>query len=137
MKRRLRPAGCWLFLCGSIALAQQAGPLAIASISVCSATATGGQGSCPSGSFDTHQIVLGPGGGSINNSNLGVNPVPDEHSTIYAPGTLGSNQDYIFFLASPEGGHAAIGVAVLSGGSGPDKNGQWTLDFPRVDGYGS
>ncbi|HLG96031.1 MAG TPA: IPT/TIG domain-containing protein [Bryobacteraceae bacterium] len=112
-------------------------PAAIASISVCNPNGTGGQGSCPAGSFDTHQSVLGPGGGSVNASALGVAPAPDEHSTVFAPGTLGGNHDYLFFLASPEGGHAAIGVAVLSGGAGPDKNGQWTLDFPRADGYGS
>jgi len=28
-------------------------------------------------------------------------------------------------------------VAVLSGGTGPDKTGKWTLDFPRTEGYGS
>jgi uncharacterized protein (TIGR03437 family) len=122
--------------CGA-AFAQTASPPAIASISVCSPTGGGGQGSCPAGSFDTQQLVLGPGGSSVNDSGLGVGPAPDEHSSVFAPGTLGTNQDYLFFLASPEGGHAAIGVAVLSGGAGPDKNGRWTLDFPRTDGYGS
>ena len=112
-------------------------PYSITSISVCSASGASGAGSCPAGSFDTHQIVLGPNGSSVNSSGLGVGPVPDEHSSVFAPGTLGTNQDYLFFLASPEGGHGEIGVAVLSGGSGPDKNGQWTLDFPRADGYGS
>jgi uncharacterized protein (TIGR03437 family) len=112
-------------------------PPAIASISICSPTGAGGQGSCPAGSSDTHQIVLGPGGVSVNKSTLTVDPTPDEHSTVFAPGTLATNQDYLFFLASTEGGHTGIGVAVLSGGSGPDKNGQWTLDFPRADGYGS
>jgi hypothetical protein len=62
---------------------------------------------------------------------------PDEHSSVFAPGTLGTNQEYLFFLASPEEGHAAIGLAVLSGGSGPNNSGQWTLDLPRTDGYGS
>ena len=69
---------------------------------------------------------LGPGGSSINKSGLGVEPAPDEHTTVFAPGTLGSNQDYLFFLASTEGGNPGIGVAVLSGGSGPDRNGRWT-----------
>jgi len=86
--------------------------------------------------FDTHQLVLGPKGGSVNASGLGVGPVPDEHSSVFAPGTLGANHDYLFFLATGEGGHAHIGVSVLSGGSGPDQNGQWTLRFPRADGYG-
>jgi uncharacterized protein (TIGR03437 family) len=118
-------------------VAQGTHPIVITSISACSPTGTGGAGSCPTGSSDTHQLVLGPGGSSINSSNLGVGAAPDEHSTIFAPGTLGSNQDYLFFLASPEQGHASIGVAVLSGGSGPDSSGHWTLDLPRADEYGS
>jgi len=81
--------------------------------------------------------VFGPGGVSVNKSSLNVAPVPDEHSTVFAPGTLGNNKEYLFFLATSEAGHAGIGVAVLSGGSGPDANGRWTLDFPRTDGYGS
>jgi uncharacterized protein (TIGR03437 family) len=111
-------------------------PLAIASISVCGPTGTGGSGTCPSGSFDTHQIVLGPDGtGSVNGSSLGVGPAPDEHSTVFPPGALGTNPDYLFFLASTEK-NPGIGVAVLSGGSGPDKTGRWTLDYPKLDGYG-
>jgi hypothetical protein len=66
-----------------------------------------------------------------------VDPVPDEHSSIFAPGTLGTNQEYLFFGASPERGHADIGMAVLSGGTGPNKNGQWALDLSRLDSYGS
>src|SRR5581483_10281286 len=126
------------FLFGALAAcAQTQRPAGIVSISVCSPTGTGGPGSCPSGSFDTHQAVFGPGGVSVNKSSLNVAPVPDEHSTVFAPGTLGNNKDYLFFLATSEAGHAGIGVAVLSGGSGPDANGRWTLDFPRTDGYGS
>ena len=133
----IRALACGMAVGGLAALAQSPHPPAIAAISVCSPTGAGGQGSCPSGTFDTHQIVLGPGGGSVNKSPLGVGAAPDEHSTVFAPGTLGTNQDYLFFLASSETGHAAIGMAVLSGGSGPGKSGQWTLDFPRADGYGS
>ena len=109
----------------------------ITSISVCSPTGNGGAGSCPSGTFDTHQLVLNTSGVSINNSSFGFGAAPDEHSTVFAPGTLGSNQDYLFFLASAETGHASIGVGVLSGGSGPNSSGQWVLDLPRADGYGS
>jgi uncharacterized protein (TIGR03437 family) len=119
----------------SLAFAQK--PPAIASISVCSATGAAGQGSCPSGTLDTHQLVLGPAGSPVNTSSLQAVPVPDEHTTVFGPGTLGTNQDYLFFLATSVQGHAAIGMTVLSGGSGPDKNGQWSLDFPRTDGYGS
>ena len=114
-------------------------PPPIVSITACSPDSLGGvlqQGSCDPGTFDTHQIVLGPGGVAVNASGLGVGPVPDEHSSVFAPGTLGANQDYLFFVASGVGGHAHIGVSVLSGGSGPDQNGQWTLRFPRADGYG-
>lgn len=129
----------WVILCLILcsARAQTPHPSVITSISVCSPTGNGGAGSCPSGSFDTHQIVLGPGGTSVNSSSLGVGAAPDEHSTIFAPGTLAANQDYLFFLASAEGGNPGIGVAVLSGGSGPNNNGQWVLDFPKTDGYGS
>lgn len=112
-------------------------PPAIVSISVCSPTGAGGQGSCPNGTFDTHQLVLGPGGSPVNKSGLGVEPAPDEHSSVFAPGTLGTNHEYLFFLSSTVGHNPGIGVAVLSGGSGPDKNGQWTLDYPRTDGYAS
>jgi len=72
----------------------------------------------------------------VNAGSLGAKPAPDEHSTIFAPRKLGDNQDYLFFLASTEGGNPGIGVAVLSGGSGPNQNGQWSLDFPYADGYG-
>jgi hypothetical protein len=117
------------------------GPPQIVSISVCNHDSLNGirsQGSCAAGTYDTDQHVLGPGGVDINDSALGagIGPVPDEHSTVYSPGTLGSNQDYLFFLATGLGGNAHIGVSVLSGGPGPDENGTWTLGFPVNDGYG-
>lgn len=118
-------------------------PPPIVSISVCSPNNPGNlqQGSCTQPeTFDTHQIVLGPGGQSVNASPAlggGIGVVPDEHSSVYAPGTLGANQDYLFFLATGVGGNAHIGVSVLSGGAGPDPNGQWTLKLPKADGYGS
>jgi len=119
-------------------LLEAQGPRAsvIQSISVCSPAGGAGAGSCPSGNFDTQQVVLGPNGNSINQMN-GFGIVPDEHSSVFAPGTLGTNQDYVFFLASGAPGHADIGVTVLSGGSGPGKNGQWTLAIPSADGYGN
>ncbi len=128
-----------LLLCTTAAASAQTTvhPPPIASISICSPTGTGGQGSCPSGTSDSLQQVLGPNGGSINLSTLGVGPVPDEHSSVFAPGTLGTNSEYLFFLASPLGNNPGIGVSVLSGGSGPNKNGQWTLNLPVADGYGS
>ena len=108
----------------------------IQSISVCSLAGVGGAGSCPSGSFDTQQLVIGSNGSLINNS-AGLGPVPDEHSSVFAPGMLGTNQDYVFFLATGTAGHGEIGVTALSGGSGPGKGGQWTLSTPAADGYGN
>lgn len=105
-------------------------PPPIVSISICSSDSLSGtlaQGSCAPGTFDTHQIVLGPGNKSVNSSGLGAGAVPDEHSTVFGPNTLGGNSDYIFFLATGSGGDPNIGVSVLSGGSGP-QNGQWTLN---------
>ncbi len=63
----------------------QAHPPSIASITVCGPTGTGGAGSCPESTFDTHQIVLGPDGNSVNRS-VGI-AIPDEHSSVFAPGT--------------------------------------------------
>jgi hypothetical protein len=116
--------------------AQTPRPPVIQSISVCSPTGGAGKGSCPSGTFDTQQLVLGTDGNSINRT-TGFGPAPDEHSSVFAPGMLGTNQDYLFFLATGTVGNAGIGVTVLSGGTGPGKNGQWVLDIPRADGYGN
>ena len=80
--------------------------------------------------------MLGTNGSSINRTG-GFDPLPDEHSSVFAPGTLGTNQDYLFFLATGAGGYPGIGITVLSGGAGPGKNGQWVLDTPKADGYGS
>jgi hypothetical protein len=109
----------------------------ITSISVCSPPGSGGQGSCPSGAADTHQIVLAPDGSgkAINAYNAGA--AADEHSSVFPPGTLGTNNDYLFFIASGANGNPGIGTVVLSGGAGPNQNGQWTFDIPEVDGYGS
>ena len=53
--------------------------LAIQSIAICSATGGAGKGSCPGGSFDTQQLVLGTDGNSINRT-PGFGPIPDQHS---------------------------------------------------------
>ncbi len=123
-------------LSAALSQAQQNAPQVIQSITVCSPSGGGGRGSCPSGSLDTQQLVLNSSGSSINSSN-GFGPVPDEHSSVFAPGILNKNQDYLFFLSTGSPGHADIGVTVLSGGAGPGKNGQWTLTIPTTDGYGS
>jgi uncharacterized protein (TIGR03437 family) len=75
--------------------------------------------------------------GSAINRTTGFAPVPDEHSSVFAPGILGANQDYLFFLATGSPGNVGIGVTVLSAGPGPDSDGQWTLNIPTADGYGS
>lgn len=117
-------------------------PPPIVSISVCSPDSHDGmlqQGSCDPGTFDTHQPVLDPNGVSVNSSTVlgaGIGAAPDEHSSIFTPGTLGTNQDYLFFLANGLGGNAHIGVSVLSGGAGPDQFGRWTLNFSTT-GYSS
>src|ERR1022692_65603 len=78
-------------------IAQGIRPPAIQSISTCSPAGSAGTASCSSGSFDTQQLVLGGSGSSIDRT-TGFGAVPDEHSSVFAPGTLGTNQDYLFFL---------------------------------------
>jgi hypothetical protein len=114
-------------------------PPPIVSISVCNAAGTGGPGSCPTGSFDTNNIVLAPdGSGNVVNSYDSMVGISDEHQSIFSPGTLQANSDYLFFVATRvKGGAPSTGVTVLSGGSGPNANGQWTMDFAKTDGYGS
>jgi hypothetical protein len=110
----------------------------IVSISICSPNGTGGAGSCPTGTFDSQQIVLAPdGSGNAINSFNHLAAMTDEHSSVFAPGMLGNNKDYLFFVASGSEQNHSMGVMVLSGGSGPDGYGQWTFDYPRTDGYGS
>ena len=135
MRRFTNPLAVVLLLTGWMAHAQAPHPAPVVSISVCSANGGSGPGSCPSGSFDTHQIVLGPDGNAINSD--GVGATSDEHSSVFSPGALGSNSDYLFFVASGTSLNPDIGMTVLSGGAGPGKNGQWTLDFARADNYGS
>ena len=109
-------------------------PPTIVSISICSPTGTSGQGSCPSGTFDTRQVVLGPGGAPLNQHDVGG--VTDEHASVLPPGSLQGIKDYLFFVAAGTDVHPHnIGVVALSGGSGPDSKNRWTLDF--APGYGS
>ena len=117
-------------MCTGSAFAQSTHPPAITSITVCSATGTGGAGSCPAGSFDTYQIVLAPdGSGNAINSYGGLRGTSDEHRSVFSPGTLQNNTDYLFFVATSAKLTADTGVVVLSSGSGPGKNGQWTLEI--------
>ena len=124
-----------MWLC-SPALAQTPRPV-ITSISVCSSGSAGTAGSCPSGTFDTHKIVLAPDGSGNAFNTFAAAGSSDEHSSVFSPGMLGANADYLFVVASSTAGNPGIGAVVLSGGSGPDKNGQWTFNIPTADGYGS
>jgi len=109
-------------------------PRSIQSISVCSPTTPPNRGSCPAG-FDTEQIVLSPFAlyGSINNFADGA--ISDEHSSIFPPGSLNGNTNYLFFVASGTAQNRDMGVVVLSGGTGPVSNGQWIMNFANGYGY--
>lgn len=128
------------FLNQAMSLVVQAPPVvlpAITGISICSASGKGGAGSCPPGTRDTAQIVLSPNGGSINAYN-GMTGISDEHQTVFPPGALNGNKEYLFFVASRvTGGAPSTSVMALSGGAGPSASGQWTLDFAKTDGYGA
>ncbi len=110
------------------------GALALAlAIAVCAPEAIAQKPVVQSISVGQPQIVLAPdGSGNPINAYGGLQITSDEHPTIFPPGAL-QNSDYLFFVASGANG-SALGAVVLSGGSGPDKNGQWTFDFAQ--GYG-
>jgi hypothetical protein len=111
-------------------------PHSIASISICSPTATGASASCPNGTGDTRQAVLAPDGSFPLNQYGGLGTLADEHSTIFSPGTLPGHWDYLFFVATRTIlNPISSGVVVLTGGSGPNKSGQWTLDFASDYGH--
>jgi hypothetical protein len=117
----------------ALAFAGSSDAAMILAISVCGAGTTQTP-SCYAGTSDTQKVVLGthPRGKSINKS--GLVGVSDEHSSIFAPDSLGSNPDYLFFVASDTRHHPNTGLVVLSGGKGPGAGGQWTLR--RTKGYG-
>jgi hypothetical protein len=85
------------------------------------------------------QLVLPPASSGLSYINAygDLSSLSDEHSTIFPPGTVpGHEHDYLFFVTP--------GMSVLTGSSGPDSNGVWTLDFasgyqpqtPAPDGTG-
>ncbi len=132
-----RTAPLALVLVASSVLAQSSPPSSldrvVVSISVCVPGRGGAQGSCPSGSSDSQQLVLGPDGRSINLD--GPRQSSDEHSSVFPPGALQANGDYLFFVASGTALSGDVGVVALTGGSGPAGDGQWTMDF--APGYGA
>ncbi len=121
-------------MCGPAAMAQKPRVL---SISVCSPDGHGGPStSCSLGTFDTQQIVLAPDGSGNPINTYAGGAISDEHSSVFPPGSLQDNSDYLFFVASgTHNGNPDVGVVVLSGGDGPDQNGQWTMDFASGYGY--
>lgn len=76
-----------------------------------------------------------PAGRCPINALDGMGEISDEMQTIFPPGGLGSNADYLFWEATRTAG-TATGAVVLSGGAGPDKDGTWTLRFTHKDRYG-
>src|ERR1700738_4165311 len=120
-------------------------PAPIVSISVCSANGAGGAGSCSNG-LDTYQNVLAPAGTTCThplangrcsiNSYAALSTLADEHSTVFPPGALQSNSDYLLFVAARTNlNQDSSGLVALTAGQGPDANGQWTFDF--ASGYGN
>lgn len=68
---------------------------------------------------------------NVINAYGGLATLADEHSTIFPPGTLpGHDHDYLFFVPTTTALNTNTnGLVVLTGGSGPNEHGQWTLDF--------
>ncbi len=80
------------------------------------------------------QLVLPPVPQSpvnVINAYEGLGNLADEHSTVIPPGTLpGHPFDYLFFVPTTTSlNQTTSGLVVLSGGFGPDWNGQWTLSY--------
>jgi hypothetical protein len=107
-----------------------ADPPSIVSISICSSVdPASAWKDCPRGARDTEQAVLAPGGGHIN-SYGGLDTLADEHSAIFPPGAFPGALGYTFFVAARTSLNTiSSGATVLTGGAGPDRSGQWTLDF--------
>jgi hypothetical protein len=112
----------------------------ITSLTICIPAGTGpvsaAQGNCPTGTVDSIQSVVGSDGITSVNDSLNVGATADEHSSVFPPNGLGTNQDYLFFVATAENNHNGIGMAVLSGGAGPDNTGKWTFNYPVADASG-
>ena len=109
-----------------MAQAQAAHPPGIQSISICSSSGNSGKGSCPAGSFDTQQVVLGTDGTSINRSR-GFGAMPDEH---YISLAVATSLDYGKSWPTYRGTSSYSFVPL------PDKNaaGEFQINFtvPRI-----
>ena len=112
----------------------QSGFRSIVSITICAPGVSNSLSNCPSDTVDTQKSVLAPGGGPLINTYGGLAATADEHSTIFPPGTIPGHSDYLFWVATQTAAGTAVGtdlsgLVVLTGGSGPDGSGQWTLDY--------
>ena len=78
-----------------------------------------------------------PGAPTQTINQAGIGTATDEHSTVFPPGYLGDNRDYLFFVASgSKGVNPDIGMMVLSS-PGPDKHGQWSAQPATANRYGN
>ncbi|MBZ5662146.1 MAG: hypothetical protein LAO08_17230 [Acidobacteriia bacterium] len=112
-------------------------PRKIVSITVCNADSTGAVTPACGAAYDTERAVLAPGLPVQSINQAGDGTATDEHSTVFAPGSLGDNTDYLFFLAGgSKGVNSDIGLMVLSS-PGPDAHGQWTAQPATAQGYGN
>jgi len=108
---------------------------AIVSITICSPDRTGVVTPTCGTAYDTERPVLAAGASTQTINQAGIGTATDEHSTVFPPGYLGGNRDYLFFVASgSKGVNPDIGMMVLSS-PGPDTHGQWSAQ-PAND-YGS
>ncbi len=112
-------------------------PRTIVSITICSPDSTGAATPSCGTAYDTERPVLAVGSPSQTINQAGIGSATDEHSTVFAPGYLGDNRDYLFFVASgSKAVNLDIGMMVLSS-PGPDKHGQWIAQPATATGYGN
>jgi hypothetical protein len=130
--------GVWfLFAPLSVEADERDSARSIVSITICSpdpgSTVTPSCGTA----YDTERPVIAPGLPTQTINQASVGTATDEHSTVFPPGYLGNNRDYLFFVASgSKNVNPDIGMMVLSS-PGPDKYGQWTAQPATANGYGN
>jgi hypothetical protein len=112
-------------------------PRGIASITVCNSDPTGAFTQSCGAAYDTERMVLAPGFPPESINQAGFGTATDEHSTVFPPGHLGGNGDYMFFVATGFlGVNPDIGLMVLSS-HGADDHGQWTIQPATDQAYGN
>jgi hypothetical protein len=112
-------------------------PRSIVSITICSPDSTGAATPSCGTAYDTERPVLAVGSPTQTINQAGIGTATDEHSTVFPPGYLGDNPDYLFFVASgSKAVNPDIGMMVLSS-PGPDKHGQWIAQPAAAAGYGN